>query len=179
MINKIENIGLDNDELIDLARDLGADIPFFINGETGIGQGIGSRLEEIDIQPEGWIVTVFPGEASSTAEAYQYCKPNPEPDFPVKKVLANEPMEEWQYFLVNDLEGPVFQRLAVSGNLKDQMYEFGAVYASMTGSGSAVFGIFDQQFVALDAYKTLLNLDLKANLTRPGFTPDYGIYQKG
>lgn len=179
MINKIENLGLSNEELIDLGRDLGANIPFFINGKTGMEQGIGNEVEEIDIQPDGWIVTAFQNETSSTAEAYQHCEPNPDPDFTIKRVLKKEPIEEWKYLLVNDLERPVFQQLNVSGNLKDQMYEFGAIYASMTGSGSAVYGIFDQEFVALDAYKTLLNLDLKANFTRPGFTPDYGIYQKG
>jgi 4-diphosphocytidyl-2-C-methyl-D-erythritol kinase len=178
MMNKIESLGLSNEDLIDLARDLGADIPFFISGKTGIGNGIGDQLEEIDIQPDGWIVTAFPNETSSTAEAYQNCEPNPEPDFSLKNVLTNEPLDDWKALLWNDLERPVFQRLAVTGNLKDQMYEFGAVYASMTGSGSGVYGIFEQQFVALDAYRTLLDLGLKANLTRPNFSPDYGIYQK-
>jgi 4-diphosphocytidyl-2-C-methyl-D-erythritol kinase len=178
MINKIEELGLNNKDLIDLSRDLGADIPFFISGKTGIGNGIGDKLEEIDIQPNGWIVTAFPGETSSTAEAYQYCQPNPNPDFPLRDVLTQEPIDEWKYILTNDLEQSVFQRLNVSGNLKDQFYEFGAIYASMTGSGSAVYGIFEQEFVAHEAYKTLLDLGLKANLTRPKFSPDYGIYRK-
>jgi 4-diphosphocytidyl-2-C-methyl-D-erythritol kinase len=178
MINKIETLGLSNEDLVDLSRDLGADIPFFISGKTGIANGIGDKIEEIDIQPGGWIVTAFPNETSSTAEAYQECDPDPDPEFPLKNVLTQEPIEEWKYLLINNLERPVFQRLAVTGNLKDQMYEFGAVYASMTGSGSAVYGIFEQHFVALDAYKTLIDLGLKANLTRPGFTPDYGIYRK-
>jgi 4-diphosphocytidyl-2-C-methyl-D-erythritol kinase len=80
--------------------------------------------------------------------------------------------------LVNDLEQAVFQRMPVTGNLKDQFYEFGAVYASMTGSGSAVYGLFEQNLVAMNAYETLLDLDLQAKLTRPGFSPDYGIYRK-
>ncbi|HYW33788.1 MAG TPA: 4-(cytidine 5'-diphospho)-2-C-methyl-D-erythritol kinase [Balneolaceae bacterium] len=178
MINKIEELGLSDEDLIDLSRDLGADVPFFIKGKTGIGHGVGSDIEEIDIQPDYWIVTAFPNEASSTAEAYKYCNPNPEPDFSIKRVLTEEPLDEWRYMLFNDLEQSVFQRHLVSGNLKDQFYEFGATYASMTGSGSAVYGIFEQNFVAVDAYKTLLDLDLPANLTRPGFSPDYGIYRK-
>lgn len=178
MINKIEELGLSDDELIDLSRDLGADVPFFVKGKTGIGHGIGQEIEEVDIQPNHWIVTCFPNRESSTAEAYEYCQPNPQPDFPLKRVLTEEPVDEWRYMLFNDLEQSVFQRIRVSGNLKDQFYEFGAIYASMTGSGSAVYGIFEQDFLALEAYEALLDLALPAKITRPGFKPDYGIYRK-
>lgn len=178
MLNKIEGLGLSDDELIDLSRGLGADVPFFIKGQTGIGHGVGHEIEPLDIQPEHWILTCFPNETSSTAEAYRHCTPNPEPDFDLRKTLTETEIDEWQYILFNDLEQAVFPRIHVAGNLKDQMYEFGAVYASMTGSGSAVYGIFEQDFVATEAYKGLLELDLPANLTRPGFSPDYGIYRK-
>ncbi len=178
MLNKIEELGLSYDELIDLSRDLGADIPFFIKGETGIGKGVGHEIEVADIQPDLWIVTCFPNQHSSTAEAYEYCQPNPNPDFEIESVLTKEDPEEWRYMLFNDLEQSVFQRIHVSGNLKDQFYEFGAVYASMTGSGSAVYGLFEQDFVAINAYEGLLDLGLPANITRPGFEPDYGIYRK-
>ncbi len=179
MLNKIEQMGLSDDELIDLSRDLGADIPFFIKGQTGIARGIGHEIEPLDIQPNFWIVTCFPDEQSSTAEAYEYCEPNPETDFDLKKILTQTEIDEWQYMLTNELEQAVFPRIHVAGNLKDQMYEFGAVYASMTGSGSAVYGIFEQDFVATNAYQGFLELDLPSNLTRPGFKPDYGIYRKG
>ena len=178
MLNKIEELGLSDDDLIDLSRELGADIAFFIKGETGIGKGIGQEIEAADIQPGLWIVTCFPGEESSTAEAYKYCEPNPQPDFSIRQVLTGEEPEEWQYMLFNDLEPAVFPRLNVVGNLKDQFYEFGAVYASMTGSGSAVYGLFEQDFVAINAYEGLLNLGLATNITRPDFVPDYGIYRK-
>lgn len=178
MINKIEKLDLSDDELIDLSRNLGADVPFFIKGKTGIGKGVGHEIEEVDIQPDLWIVTCFPNQGSSTAEAYRYCEPNPNPDFSIKQVLTEEDPEEWRFMLFNDLEQSVFQRIHVSGNLKDQFYEFGAIYASMTGSGSAVYGIFEQDFVAINAYNGLLDLDLRANITRPGFKPDYGIYRK-
>jgi 4-diphosphocytidyl-2-C-methyl-D-erythritol kinase len=178
MINKIEQMGLSDQDLIDLSADLGADVPFFIKGTTGIGRGLGGDIEETDIQPNLWIVTCFPGEPSSTAEAYRYCAPNPAPDFPLRRVLTEEPPDEWRYMLVNDLEQAVFQRLQMTGNLKDKFYEFGAVYASMTGSGSAVYGLFEQNLVAMNAYETLLDLDLQAKLTRPAFSPDYGIYRK-
>jgi len=178
MLNKIEEVGLSDEDLIDLSRDLGADVPFFIKGKTGIGKGIGHEIEELNIQPDLWIVTCFPNVQSSTPEAYRYCEPNPNPDFEIKRVLTEEDPEEWRYMLFNDLEQSVFQRIQVSGNLKDQFYEFGAIYASMSGSGSAVYGIFEQDFVAINAYNGLLDLDLPTNITRPGFSPDYGIYRK-
>jgi len=179
MLNKIEQMGLTDDELIDLSRDIGADVPFFIKGQTGIARGIGHEIEPLDIQPNHWIVACYPNEQSSTEEAYEYCAPNPEPDFDLEKTLTETEIDEWQYMLTNDLEQAVFPRIHVSGNLKDQMYELGATYASMTGSGSAVYGIFEQNFVATDAYKTFLELDLPASMTKPGFSPDYGIYRKG
>jgi 4-diphosphocytidyl-2-C-methyl-D-erythritol kinase len=178
MLNKIEKLGLSDDELVDLGRDLGADVPFFIKGKPGIGTGLGHEIEQADIQPQFWIVTCFPGEPSSTPEAYRYCEPDPNPDFTVRQVLLEEDPEEWRYMLFNDLEQAVFPRHHLSGNLKDQFYEFGATYASMTGSGSAVYGLFEQDFVATNAYKGLLDLGFSTKLTRPGFKPDYGIYSK-
>jgi len=78
---------------------------------------------------------------------------------------------------VNDLEPPVIARNELVGNIKDQLLEFGADYAAMSGSGSAVFGIFSQDFVAINAYESFHKLGFSANLTRPGFKPDNGIYR--
>ncbi|MEX0608770.1 MAG: 4-(cytidine 5'-diphospho)-2-C-methyl-D-erythritol kinase [Balneolaceae bacterium] len=178
MANKVANLGLSVDDLIELGGRIGADVPFFIQGKTGIGSGIGNQIEELPIQPDAWIVTAFPNIESSTQEAYQFCEVNPEPDFSLKNVLLNEEPEEWQYLLMNDLEPAVFPRFNLVGNLKDQFYEFGASYASMSGSGSSVFGIFNQDFVAINAYESFHKLGFPANLTRPNFTPDLGVYKK-
>lgn len=178
MINKIANLGLQQTELMDLGKQLGADVPFFIQGEAGFATGLGTEIEPLDIQPDGFIVTAFPGEPSSTPEAYQFAIVNPEPEFSLKKVLLEEPLEEWQYLVMNDLEPAVFPRLGIVGNIKDQCYEFGASYASMSGSGSSVFGIFEQDFVAIHAYESFHSLGFPANLTRPLFKPDLGIYKK-
>lgn len=178
MLNKIGKLGLSDDELIDLGRDLGADVPFFIKGRPGIGTGVGHEIEPLDIQPDLWILTCFPEIASSTAEAYEHCVPDPDPDFSMRRVLTEEDPDEWRYILFNDLEQAVFPRHHVVGNLKDQFYEFGATYASMTGSGSAVFGLFEQDFVATNAYQGIKELGFPANITKPGFQPDYGIYKK-
>ena len=178
MINKIANLGLQEAELMELGKTLGADVPFFIQGKPGFATGLGTEIEPLDIQPDGWIVTVFPGEPSSTPEAYQFADPNPEPEFSLKKVLMEEPLEEWQYLIINNLEAAVFPRLGIVGNIKDQCYEFGASYASMSGSGSSVFGVFEQDFVAIHAYESFHSLGFSANLSRPLFEPDLGIYKK-
>jgi 4-diphosphocytidyl-2-C-methyl-D-erythritol kinase len=178
ILNKLEDAGLSKDELIDLSRTLGADIPFFIKGTPGIGTGLGQDIEPLDIQPDAWILSVWPGFESSTPQAYQNCVPNLEPDFSIKGVLLEEEMDQWQYLLVNDLEAPVIARHELIGNIKDQMIDFGASYAAMSGSGSTVFGIFDQDFVAINAYESFHKLGFLSNLTRPGFKPDNGIYLK-
>lgn len=178
MLNKMEDAGLTAEEIVDLSRDLGADIPFFVKGKTGIGTGIGQEIEEADIQPDAWILTIYPGFESLTAEAYQQCVPNAEPDFSLKGVLLEEPLEQWQYLLQNDLEPAVIPRHKMIGNIKDQLIDFGADYAAMSGSGSTVYGIFEQDFVAINAYDSFHELGMLAKLTRPGFKPDYGIYVK-
>lgn len=176
ILNKLEETGLTDEELIDLSRTLGADIPFFIKGTPGIGTGLGQDIEPLDIQPNAWIVCVWPGFESSTPEAYQNCVPNPEPDFSIRGVLLEEEIEQWQFLLTNDLEAPVIARHELIGNIKDQMIDIGASYSAMSGSGSTVFGIFDQDFVAINAYESFHKLGFASNLTRPGFSPDHGIY---
>ncbi|MEO1023266.1 MAG: 4-(cytidine 5'-diphospho)-2-C-methyl-D-erythritol kinase [Bacteroidota bacterium] len=177
MLNKIANLGLSDSDLVELGKQLGADVPFFILNEAGMGTGLGTEIEPLPIQPDAWIVTLFPDVFSSTVEAYQYCEPGTS-EFSVRSVLLEEDMDQWQYLLQNDLEPAVFPRIELVGNLKDQFYDFGAQYAAMSGSGSSVYGIFEQDFVALNAYDSLHQLGFKANLTRPLFKPDTGIYQK-
>lgn len=178
MLNKIANLGLSLDDLSLLGKKLGADVPFFIHGKPGIGTGLGDEIEYLDIQPNAYIITTFPNIESSTPEAYQFCEPLGEPDFSLKNILLEEEIEEWHYLLQNHLESAVFPRLELVGNLKDQFYDFGASYASMSGSGSAVFGIFMQDFVAINAYESFHSLGFTANITRPLFEPDIGVYRK-
>lgn len=177
-MNKIANLGLTQDDLIRLGKQIGADVPFFIKGKAGFATGHGDEIEPLDIQPDAFIVTVYPNIESSTEQAYQFCEPNPEPDFSLKNVLLEESPEEWRYLLMNELEKAVFPRLHLVGNIKDQFYEFGAEYASMSGSGSSVFGVFEQDFVAINAYESFHKLGFPANITRPNFEPDQGIYLK-
>ena len=178
MINKIASLGLSINDLSTLGKQLSADVPFFVHGNPGIGTGLGDEIKSLDIQPSAYIITVFPNIESKTPEAYQSCEPLGKPDFSLKNTLIGNDIEEWHYLLQNHLEPSVFPRLELVGNLKDQFYDFGAAYASMSGSGSSVFGLFTQDFVAINAYELFHRLGFPANLTRPNFKPDLGIYKK-
>lgn len=177
-LNEIEKAGLSTDDLVALGSRLGSDLSIFITGKTGIGQGTGVEIESLDLQPDAWIVTVWPGFESSTAEAYALCEPEPNPVLPLRQILTEESLSEWEVLLMNDLEPPVVARYDMVGLLKAQLYEFGATYASMTGSGSALFGVFEQEFVAIHALESLSNLGYQANLTGPRFTPDLSIKRR-
>lgn len=179
MLNHVEETGLSADELVDLSRPLGTDIAFFLRAEPALASGLGQELIPLPIQPKKhWILVIHPGFESSTAEAYRYCQPRTEPEFSLRGVLEDESVNEWRYLLENDLEPAVIGRYEMVGHIRDQLYELGADYASMTGSGSAVFALFDQDFVALSAYNTFRDLDFRASLTQPGFRPDHNIYFK-
>ncbi len=179
MLNRIHNKEIPHKELCELGSALGADVPVFIRAQTAIGHGTGAELEFADIQPDYHIVTVWPGFQSSTAEAYGSCEPGGPPEEPLSEILTNYNPDEWTYLLRNDLEPGVITRYPQIGNLRDQMYDMGALYAAMSGSGSSVFGIFDQEITAYETYKYLLELDYRANLTPPRFKPDHGVYIKG
>lgn len=176
MLNKIERLGFSDRDLAELCAGLGADVPLFLQGGPSIGSGIGTTLQPADIQPDCWILTVFPDIECDTGEIYRASEPGVTAGYDLQQVLLQEEPEEWPYQLFNDLEPAAIQQHEYIGNLKDQLYEFGAVYASMSGSGSSVYGLFQQEMAALEAYHALLDHDLKVNLTPPRFDPDFGIY---
>lgn len=165
-------------ELCELGAALGADVPVFIRAETAIGSGTGTELTYLDFQPDYHIVTVWPGIHSNTAEAYGMCEPGGPSEIPLAEILTGYEPDEWNYLLRNDLEPPVISRYPQVGNLKDQLTDMGALFAAMSGSGSAVFGIFEQELTATDALKYLLQLRYRANITPPGFRPNHGVYLK-
>lgn len=176
MINHLAKLEISEKELLRIGATLGADVPVFICGKPSFATGTGTTLKAVDIQPDCWIVTVYPNEVSSTAEAYQNCIPSDEKEISLLKELESKEIEEWSYLIENDLEKSVIPFHPIIGDFKDQMSDFGAVYAAMSGSGSSVFGLFEQDFVALAAYEAFLSLGYPTNLTRPNFKPDLNIY---
>jgi len=140
-LNEMFGIGLDVTVLMEYASKIGSDCPFFIINKPSLATGRGEQLEPLHIDLSGFtLVLVQPGISIDTTQAYKMIKPG-ENDQPLKEVLSLAP-EEWKGRLVNHFEVPVFEKYPEIDGLKQALYTAGALYASMTGSGSAVFGIF-------------------------------------
>lgn len=141
-LNERSNLGLSEANLMDLALVLGSDCPFFIKNKPCIATGRGEVFEEIDLDFKGKkILIINPAIHVPTAWAFQQITPQ-KPKNNVKTVAAL-PMEAWRGSVINDFEEPVFAAYPEIKGIKDTLYEMGAIYASMTGTGSTVFGIFD------------------------------------
>jgi 4-diphosphocytidyl-2-C-methyl-D-erythritol kinase len=140
-LNKICNLQLSNDQLRTYAAKLGADCAFFIDPQPQYAEGIGDRLTPVSLNLSGWhIGVVRPDIPVSTREAYSLINPK-HPAVNCRDVV-NRPVEEWHDWLVNDFEEGVFSLHPELGSVKQRLYDLGAVYAAMSGSGSALFGLF-------------------------------------
>ena len=142
MISSLAGLSLDDDTLAAYAARLGSDRAFFVYNRPMFGSGRGEILEPYPLKLDGYSIKVFipEGECVSTAEAYRGITPHA-PEVSIKKALSLSP-EDWKDVLVNDFEPSVFSGHPRISALKQQIYAQGAVYASMSGSGSALFGIF-------------------------------------
>ena len=152
MLNEMFALGLDSTALALRAARLGADCPFFITAEPSFAVGRGEVLEPAD-GPKGnldgyFIAIVKPDVAVSTGAAYQQivCRK------PAKccREVVRQPIDTWKDDLSNDFEGPVFKAHPELADIKQRLYDLGAVYAQMSGSGSALFGIFREEPTGVD-----------------------------
>ncbi|MBQ6651996.1 MAG: 4-(cytidine 5'-diphospho)-2-C-methyl-D-erythritol kinase [Prevotella sp.] len=139
------NIGIA--EMERYAAQLGADCAFFITAEPSFATGIGDRLAPADSPGHNlhgyWLAIVKPPMAVSTAEAYAGITPRT----PVKccRDIVRQPIDTWREELMNDFEKPVFEKHPLLAQIKQQLYDDGATYAAMTGSGSAIYAIYKQK----------------------------------
>lgn len=151
MMNDQFELGLRIDQLEKYASKLGADCPFFIRNKPRFAHGIGDKFEEISLDLSNLkIVIAKPAISVSTPDAYRNIVPQ-KPEFDLRN-LAHLPIEEWKDVVKNDFENSVFPRYPEIEELKHSLYKSGAVYASMSGSGSAVFGIFRHLPTDLDNF---------------------------
>ena len=142
MMAGLAGLDLSDGELAGLAARLGSDCAFFIYNRPMLGSGRGEILEPFDLDLSAYRidVTVPEGIAVSTADAYRGIVPGV-PELSLREVLAR-PVEQWKDLLVNDFEMTVFAKYPRLGEIKQSLYGAGAIYAAMSGSGSALFGIF-------------------------------------
>lgn len=144
LLNTMFALGLTEQQLIDRAARLGADCPFFIIGRPAYAEGIGERLQPIELNTNGLtIVVVRPDIPVPTKEAFALISPR-HPQKNCRNIVA-QPIDTWRDELVNDFEVSVFAQHPEIGAIKERLYQLGAVYAAMSGSGSAVFGLFREQ----------------------------------
>ena len=142
-LNRLFALGLTDEILEELGRELGADVPFFIRGGTQLGEGIGDSLTPVSERVHGAYLLVMPGVSIPTRWAYEALKkpletPGEKPNF--ADLLKREPIP-FPLF-ENDFEQVVFSAHPEIGLIKDQLLRQGAYFASLSGSGSTVFGIF-------------------------------------
>jgi 4-diphosphocytidyl-2-C-methyl-D-erythritol kinase len=141
ILNELFELKLSTTQLTAYARQLGSDCAYFLQDGAARGTGRGDELEPVSLHLRGhYLVLVTPAVHVSTAQAYAGVTPKA-PAESLAVTLAR-PIDEWKSVLVNDFESSVFARFPELGALKQKMYALGAVYASMSGSGSSVFGIF-------------------------------------
>jgi 4-diphosphocytidyl-2-C-methyl-D-erythritol kinase len=151
-LNRLRGQPLHDDQLHQLARTLGADVPFFLLDGPALGQGIGDRLTRLTLPPD-WFVLINPGFPVSTAWAYA----NVQPPFEAQSQalldrLAQEPPVGW---LHNDLEAVTLRRYPNLLELKEALIAEGAAGTLMSGSGPTVFGIFQEKGPAIQAASRL------------------------
>lgn len=143
LINQKFNLGLNEQQLMEYALQLGSDCPFFIINKPVYATGRGERMEPVKLDLSNYtIVLINPGIHISTGWAFSRILAAPRND-QLKNIIAL-PVSEWKNLLYNDFEIPVFEQFPVIKEIKAQLYDKGAVYASMTGSGSTVFGLFEK-----------------------------------
>lgn len=157
-LNDLFALHLTTEQMENYARQLGSDCAFFIQNHPQYCFGKGDEFAEISLDLSGkFIVLVNPNIHISTAEAYSGVKPT-KTAVDLREILQ-KPVNQWVDSVKNDFENHLLPKYSAIQTIKDQLYQSGAAYASMTGSGSTVFGIFDQE------------IDLKENFA------EYSVWQ--
>ena len=148
-LNDRFKLGLTTQQMEDYCAQLGADCPFFIQNKPVFATGIGNVFHPIELNLKyKQLVLVKPDVFVSTKDAYAKVNVrHPEKQLPE---LLSQPIETWKDTVVNDFETSVFSKYPEIAAIKDKLYDMGAVYASMSGSGSSVFGIFEDPVENVD-----------------------------
>jgi 4-diphosphocytidyl-2-C-methyl-D-erythritol kinase len=143
-INRKFELNISNELLAEIALSLGSDCPFFLINSPALAYGRGEMLHPIPLSLNNYsILLINPGIHINTGWAFGALT-HVKPQIELKNILEI-PIEDWKHCLVNHFETPVFSAHPEIASIKNKLYEHGAIYASMSGSGSSVFGIFPQK----------------------------------
>ena len=166
-LNLLYNLGLNDKKLESIAVNIGADVPFFIRGGTQIGQETGAKLSPITKKFEAAILLVIPRLSISTEWAYSQLKNKLKSDNSILRFanLMRKDFLSFKFF-ENDFEKIVIPAYPEIGSIKNKLLDSGAKFASLSGCGSTVFGIFDDNAYAKKAESYFLNSHLTI-LTKP------------
>ena len=141
LLNDKFSLGLSTERMEEYAVKLGADCAFFIRNKPVFATGIGNLFEPVELSLKGYhIILIKPDIFVSTRDAFAEIKPV-RPAVSLKEIVK-QPMETWKHSMKNDFEDSVFKKFPEIVAIKDELYDLGAVYAAMSGSGSSVYGIF-------------------------------------
>lgn len=151
LINDMYSLNISKERLVELAIQLGADCPFFIYNTPMYAEGIGEKLEPIELTLKDYhLVLIKPDVFVSTKDAFSKIIPI-EPNINLRDI-AKLPIEEWKNLMVNDFEKSIFPLFPQIEEIKNKLYDLGALYTSMSGSGASVYGIFREQPADLHTY---------------------------
>lgn len=143
-LNEMMNLNIPKNRMTEIATKLGADCPFFVEAIPAYAEGIGEILTPIDLTLKGlWIALIKPDIHISTREAFAGINCAIPDELPYMTV--RRPVKEWRNKLSNDFERNIFDNHHEIKDIKDKLYEKGALYASMSGSGSSVYGLFEKE----------------------------------
>tara|TARA_A100001011_G_scaffold392425_1_gene479969 strand:+ start:582 stop:1421 length:840 start_codon:yes stop_codon:yes gene_type:complete len=151
-INKLLNLKIKKNELFRITKKVGSDCPFFINNEVSYVQGTGNIIEKINIDIYNKkIIIIIPNLHISTKEAFKKISIN-KPKYSIKTILENESIEKWEKYIFNDFENYTFFKYNFLKKIKESLYNYGALFSSLSGTGSAIYGIFNKD-VTIDENK--------------------------
>lgn len=144
LLNEQFDLKFTENERMDIARQLGSDCAFFIKNKPVLAMHKGDVFTNLDLDLSHlYIVIIYPNIHSNTKEAYSLVKPN-QPTHSLLEIIK-QPIFTWKKELVNDFERSIFSLYPIVEKTKQDLYDCGALYASMSGSGSAVFGLFEKE----------------------------------
>lgn len=145
LLNKKYDLGISEEKLIEYALQLGSDCPFFIINKPCFASGRGEIMTPLPLSLKGYYIqVVHPGIHVNTGWAFSQLDPDRIHEHSLREAIVR-PIQTWKETITNDFEKPVFSQYPEIAAIKENLYTLGAVYAAMSGSGSTVFGIFEQE----------------------------------